>query len=112
MTTTRDHLPDPADAHQGAGPAPQEQGGQAETEAFILEMLQQLDSAGAKVEHLQRALDHSRDIGAAVGVLMARHQLQQADAFELLRCTSQDLNRKLYDLALVVVETGELPTRT
>ena len=80
-----------------------------EVERFILDMLEQLDAAGAKADHLQRALEHSRDIGAAVGVLMAQHRLRQQDAFDLLRRTSQDQNRKLYDLALDVVSTGELP---
>ena len=36
------------------------------TERFILEMLERLDSAEAKAEHLERALQHSRDFGAAV----------------------------------------------
>ncbi|WP_185749124.1 ANTAR domain-containing protein [Humibacillus xanthopallidus] len=111
MTTT--HHPSPDHAHQSqsaAAPWPAA-GGQTEIEALILEMLQQLDDAGTKVGHLERALDHSRDIGAAVGVLMAGHKLKQADAFELLRETSQEQNRKLYDLALAVIDTGELPTR-
>jgi AmiR/NasT family two-component response regulator len=74
-------------------------------------MLERLDAADAKAEHLQLALGHSRDIGAAVGILMAHHKMQQVDAFELLRSTSQDQNRKLYELALEVVSTGELPAR-
>jgi len=82
-----------------------------ETEKFILEMLGRLDAADTKTAHLELALDHSRNIGAAVGILMAQHGLQQADAFDLLRRTSQDLNRKLYELALAVVRTGELPHR-
>ena len=69
------------------------------TESFILEMLERLDAADTKAEHLQLALGHSRDIGAAVGILMAHHKMQQVDAFELLRSTSQDQNRKLYELA-------------
>jgi len=86
-------------------------GSLTQTEKFILEILERLDAADAKVGHLQIALDHSRDIGAAVGILMAQHKVQQADAFDLLRRTSQDQNRKLYELALAVVSTGELPQR-
>ena len=81
------------------------------TESFILEMLERLDAADAKAGSVQLALGHSRDIGAAVGILMAHHKMQQVDAFELVRSTSQDQNRKLYELALEVVRTGELPTR-
>ena len=81
------------------------------TESFILEMLERLDAADAKAGQLELALGPSRDIGAAVGILMAHHKMQQVDAFELLRSTSQDQNRKLYELALEVISTGELPTR-
>jgi hypothetical protein len=43
---------------------------------------------------------------------MAQHKLQQADAFDLLRRTSQDQNCKLYEIALTVVSTGEIPSLT
>ena len=105
MTTTP--LPTPESTRAAMAPL----GGEnlTETETFILEMLERLDAADAKAEHLQLALDHSRDIGAAVGVLMSQHKMPQTDAFNLLRRTSQDQNRKLYELALDVVRSGELP---
>ncbi|WP_404388806.1 ANTAR domain-containing response regulator [Humibacillus xanthopallidus] len=86
-------------------------GSLTETEAFILEMLERLDEANTEAANLQRALEHSRDIGAAVGVVMAFHKMPQDEAFEMLRRTSQDLNRKLYALAREVLATGELPSR-
>ena len=86
-------------------------GSLTETETFILEMLERLDEADTEAANLKRALEHSRDIGAAVGVLMAFHKVPQDEAFELLRRTSQDLNRKLYALAKEVLATGELPCR-
>jgi AmiR/NasT family two-component response regulator len=82
-----------------------------ETESFILEMLERLDAADTEAAHLRRALDHSRDIGAAVGVLMAMRMVPREEAFELLRRASQDQNRKLHELALDVLSTGELPSR-
>jgi AmiR/NasT family two-component response regulator len=82
-----------------------------ETEQFILEMLERLDAADTEAAHLRRALDHSRDIGAAVGVLMALKKVTRDEAFELLRRASQDQNRKLHQLALDVVNAGELPCR-
>jgi len=82
-----------------------------DTDKFILEALERLDAADTKASQLQLALEHSRDIGAAVGVLMALKAITQRDAFELLRRTSQDQNRKLYDLALDVIETGDLAPR-
>lgn len=83
-----------------------------ETEQFILEMLQRLDAADTEAANLRRALDHSRDIGAAVGVLMALRKVTRDEAFDLLRRASQDQNRKLSTLALDVLRTGELPCRS
>lgn len=83
-----------------------------ETERFIVEMLERLDAADTEAAHLRRALDHSRDIGAAIGVLMAMKKVTRDEAFGLLRRASQDQNRKLYELALEVLSTGELPCRS
>ncbi|WP_185748809.1 ANTAR domain-containing protein [Humibacillus xanthopallidus] len=110
MSTTPRPMPEPARAAEAAVAAPVADEALTETEKFILEMLERLDAADAKAEHLQLALNHSRDIGAAVGILMAQHKMQQTEAFELLRRTSQDQNRKLYELALDVVRTGEFPS--
>lgn len=59
-------------------------------------------------QHLERALESNREIGAAVGVLMARHRATRCQAFELLRAASQDTGRKLAAIAAEVVDTGEL----
>lgn len=61
-------------------------------------------------ENLHTALTTSRQIGTAIGILMARHLVTSAQAFELLREASQKLNRKLRDIAAEVTETGSLPT--
>ena len=60
-------------------------------------------------EQLQIALDHARDIGAAIGIVMERLRVTQREAFGLLRKASQDRNRKLFELATELVETGEVP---
>ena len=52
-----------------------------------------------QITTLHVALDHARDIGAAVGIIMDRLHLSQADAFGRLRKVSQDRNRKLSQLA-------------
>jgi hypothetical protein len=62
-----------------------------------------------RVADLERALASNRQIGAAVGILMQSRKLTQPEAFELLRRTSQNLNRKLRDVADEVVLTGALP---
>ena len=64
-----------------------------------------------RAEHLERALQTSRDIGIAMGVLMTQHKIDRTQAFDLLRIVSQSTNRKLAELALEVGETGVLPYR-
>jgi GAF domain-containing protein len=62
-----------------------------------------------KITNLQVALEHARDIGAAVGIIMERQKITQAEAFDRLRLASQNRNVKLYELALNTVLTGDLP---
>jgi hypothetical protein len=62
-----------------------------------------------KATHLLRALESNREIGVAIGVLMARHQLTRDQAFDVLRVESQRSNRKLVDVALDVADTGLAP---
>ncbi|MGH4016166.1 MAG: ANTAR domain-containing protein [Pseudonocardiaceae bacterium] len=62
-----------------------------------------------RAEHLEQALESNREIGMAMGVLMASGLQTRKQAFELLRRASQRLNVKLRDVAAGVVETGELP---
>ena len=64
-----------------------------------------------KITNLELALQHARDIGAALGIIMNRRNITQDQAFANLRRASQDRNRKLYDLALEIVQTGEIPSR-
>ncbi|MEX5259751.1 ANTAR domain-containing response regulator [Kocuria sp. CPCC 205263] len=61
-----------------------------------------------QLQNLERALESNREIGAAVGVLMARHGITRCQAFDLLREASQDTGRKLAAIATGVVDTGEL----
>lgn len=60
-------------------------------------------------QHLRAALETNRDIGVAIGILMATKLVTKQAAFDALRITSQHTHRKLHLVALDVVETGELP---
>jgi ANTAR domain len=64
-----------------------------------------------RAEQLENALRASREIGMAMGVLMARDKMTQDQAFALLRGASQHLHRKLRDIAADVIDTGEIPGR-
>lgn len=89
---------------------------EAETRGLLLATHGALALAGAlrlnKIENLERALNTNREIGIAIGILMARHLATREQAFDLLRVASQNSHRKIVDLARDVVETGdlELPT--
>lgn len=50
-------------------------------------------------EQLQQALDSRDAIGQAKGILMVRRGIDAAEAFEVLRHTSQNMNIKLRELA-------------
>lgn len=67
-------------------------------------------SAADKAGGLERALTASRQIGAAIGIVMATYKVGEDKAFDMLRASSQHLNRKLRDIATDVTETGVLPT--
>jgi hypothetical protein len=62
----------------------------------------------ARIENLERALETNRDIGVAMGILMNRQLVTKQDAFELLRAASQSTRRKLGDIALGVIDSGQL----
>ncbi len=55
------------------------------------------------------ALGTSRQIGRAVGIVMARELVTEQRAFAMLQAASQRLNRKLRDVAVEVELTGSLP---
>lgn len=66
------------------------------------------EQLAAKIANLQCALGSNRDIGAAMGILMARHRLTTDQAFDLLRRTSQHCHRRIVSIAAEVIETGAL----
>lgn len=56
-----------------------------------------------RADSLQQGLQSNREIGKAVGLLMAYYKVGAEEAFERLRRTSQDLNVKLVEVAREVV---------
>ncbi|AYJ50099.1 GAF and ANTAR domain-containing protein [Rhodococcus sp. P1Y] len=60
--------------------------------------------SGEEANTLRRGLESNREIGKAIGLLMAMHDVTDDQAFEMLRKTSQDMNVKIAALATSVVE--------
>jgi hypothetical protein len=65
-------------------------------------------SSAERAGHLEHALRSNREIGVAMGILMAQHHVTRDQAFDLLRIASQHSNRKLNQIALEVGDTGTL----
>jgi ANTAR domain-containing protein/GAF domain-containing protein len=68
-----------------------------------------LVEAEDQATNLEAALESSRAIGMALGVLMSARKVTEEQAFAMLRMASQNLHRKLRAVAAEVVETGTLP---
>ena len=68
----------------------------------------QAAAAAESADSLKAALESSRVIGVAIGVLAERHGITPAEAFDVLRIVSNHTNRKLSDLAEEFMSTGEL----
>jgi len=64
-----------------------------------------------RISHLERALQSNREIGVALGILMAQNRCTHDQALDQLMTASQHLNRKLRDIAEEVSQTGRLPQR-
>lgn len=64
-----------------------------------------------KAIHLQAGLANDRDIGVAVGLVMASHVLDREAALEVLRDVSHRTNRTLADIAALVIQVGESGTQ-
>jgi GAF domain-containing protein len=75
--------------------------------AAILASLASVALAGAhhaaRADQLEEGMTTNREIGTAVGILMATHGIGQDEAFRMLSQASQRLNRKLRDIAAGIV---------
>jgi len=63
-----------------------------------------------RIDNLENALTSREVIGQAQGILMERERISADQAFQLLRRSSQHLNRKLRTVAQDIVDTGTIAT--
>ncbi|HET8589733.1 MAG TPA: ANTAR domain-containing protein [Nakamurella sp.] len=101
------NLQDEADANRAAIRELEEQASVDRAVIAVLQAEGEIDRG--QIANLEAALVTARRIGAAMGVLMARHRMTDSQAFDVLRKGSQHTNRKLRDVADEVVLTGLLP---
>ncbi|MGW7587743.1 GAF and ANTAR domain-containing protein [Streptomyces rubiginosohelvolus] len=66
-------------------------------------------SAARTHAQMEQAVSTRHQVGQAMGILMARHNITENEAFNRLRGYSQNNNVKLRDVALLVCEQGALP---
>jgi GAF domain-containing protein len=60
-----------------------------------------------RADSLRRGLESNREVGKAIGLMMAAHRVGSNEAFELLRKASNDMNMKLTEVAREVIENAE-----
>lgn len=66
-------------------------------------------TARARVANLEIALRTNREIAIAIGIIMDRDHLNEAQAFDLLQKLSQVRQVKLRDIAADIALSGEIP---
>ena len=79
--------------------------GDADVAGAVDDQLKQLST---EVENLRFALQASRRIGIAIGIVMNAHRLTDGQAFDVLARLSQQKNMKLRDLVEDIVLTGDI----
>lgn len=77
--------------------------------ALDRQLIAELQAAGVVLrEHaaqMEQALQSSRTIGTAIGILMAEREIRQDEAFTVLQTASRNSNRKLREIAHELVES-------
>lgn len=81
----------------------------AQAFAIAVDRLVSQDSAARREAQLRDAVEAHRIIGQATGILMERHRLTAALAFDRLRTASQNRNIKVREIAGRIVDTGLEP---
>jgi hypothetical protein len=92
-----------------AGVFDSESAGQAIVLASFASVAINAVAQGEDVSTLRRGLLSNREIGKAVGMVMMLHNIDEQQAFDVLRRYSQDLNIKLADVARSVIDSRGKP---
>ena len=59
---------------------------------------------GEEATTLRRGLESNREIGKAIGLLMAMHKIDDDQAFQMLSKVSQEMNIKVAEVANQVIQ--------
>jgi len=98
-----------ADLERSRGDLAQSRSDLAQSRGDLAQSQVDLAVANELAVNLQEALQASREIGMAMGIVMERHKLTSEQAFDQLRGASSRRNVKLRDVAGEILFTGELP---
>jgi len=79
----------------------------AERAAIVLAGTAQLWEAQRTIDQLTAAVESRQVIGQAIGLLMGRYGIGSDEAFDRLRRTSQQQNRKLREIASQIVQGAD-----
>jgi len=87
-----------------AGALTERSADQAAVLAAFTSVAQMALSSQESAESLRDALTSNREIGKAVGLMMAFHKVSDEEAFNILKKASQDMNIKLTKVAREVID--------
>ncbi|MFZ0531138.1 MAG: ANTAR domain-containing protein, partial [Propionicimonas sp.] len=82
----------------------------AQAFALAVDRVFRAQKAADRETNLRVAVESHRLIGQAIGILVERHHILPAQAFERLKIASQNRNLKLREVARRVIETGQEPS--
>lgn len=78
----------------------------------LIDVLQQQSKRMADMEHelfnAKKALSERKTIEKAKGLLMAKFDLSEEDAYKRLRSTAMEQNKKIYDIAQTIISISEI----
>lgn len=78
----------------------------------LIDVLQQQSKRMADMEHellnAKKALAERKTIEKAKGLLMARFNLSEEDAYKRLRSTAMEQNKRIYDIAQTIISISEI----
>ena len=78
----------------------------------LIDVLQEQSKRMADMEHellnAKKALSERKTIEKAKGLLMARFELTEEDAYKRLRTTAMEQNKKIYEIAQTIISISEI----
>jgi len=74
----------------------------------VQQQSQRLQTMQSQIQEARTALHERKTLERAKGLLMAQHQLSESDAYQLLRQTAMNQNKRMLEVAEAVLAMAAL----